>query len=145
LIHPDRQLACPTASGRDLYKLLIFYRKFQLKSTSSRLIVAHANEPVMVGDDGRDDCQAESGAALARGKIWLKDSGTDTRVDATAVVGNFKCNYATCRIEYGADYDLRAYAIVAISARSGDCVVKQVNQRAFKRFPIDANDWQRGL
>jgi hypothetical protein len=83
-----------SVSYRRFGKLLIFYRKFQLESTSPRLIVANPDEPVMVGDDSRNNSKSEPGAALARRKIGLKNSGTDTWVDASAVIGNFEHDHA---------------------------------------------------
>src|SRR5262245_44989467 len=65
---------------------LSFYRKLNDEATALGLVVAHANEGAMVGEDRRDDRQPEAGPLSFRGEIRLEESRLDLGRHARAVV-----------------------------------------------------------
>ena len=83
--------------AQNLGELLLFYRKLEDESTSSRRVVAHPDEAMMVGDDGRDDRQAEAGAALAWSKSTARKSACAAPADSRAVVAHFERDHAALR------------------------------------------------
>jgi hypothetical protein len=95
------------ASGGNLYKLLILYRKFQLESTSPGFIFPHSDGTMMVINYGRYDSQSETSATLASRKIRLEDARADAWINTDPIVRNFKHYYFICGIDCGGHCDAR--------------------------------------
>ena len=79
------------ASASCLANCCSFNRKLKDESTSARAVVAHPDEAVMVGDDGRNNRQAEPGAAC----FWSRKYGSkirdaQRRIDSGTVVAHFQ-------------------------------------------------------
>src|SRR5208282_4711324 len=99
-------------SVRQSSKLQAFYRKLEHESTSPGMVVAGPDEAVMVGDDRRDDREAEPGAAFAGRKIRLEDPGSQPRIDSRTIVADFERDHATADFQAGPHLDTRALALV---------------------------------
>src|SRR5258705_317401 len=96
---------------------LAFYRKLHDEATPPRLVVADANERMVVGKDRRDDRKAETGALFFRREIGLEEPRLHFRRHARSVVRELEANEAERLQIGGRDLDRRACAESWIGVR----------------------------
>src|SRR5262249_32994047 len=114
---------------------LALYWKFDDESTPLRLVVAHADERAVVGEDRGNDRQSESATFLFSREVGLEQTRLHLGRHARPVVGELEANQPE-RLEIRRrNLDPPALA-VAVGAR-GNGVVQHVDQRAFDPLAVE--------
>ena len=107
---------------------------------AARLVVAHADEALVIGDDRRHDRQAEPGAVGLGREVRLEDARPRLRRHADAVVGDLERAPRRARRSWRvAHLDARPLVRAASRSRAArrDGVVEHVDDRALHALAIE--------
>src|SRR5208282_3136914 len=128
----------PLVSIRFSPRLLrVSYWKLHDESTSARLVIGHPHKAVMVGDDRRDDREAQPGAARLIGKVRLENSRAQPGIDSGTVVADFQRHQPDVGAQRRSHIDPRLGAITIVGGGRADGVVEQVYERPLHSLAVD--------
>src|SRR5438309_3336957 len=124
-------------------------RKLEDETAAAREVVPHADEPVVVRDDGGHDGEPEPGAVGLGREVGLEQPRLHLRRHARAVVGDLEPHHAEARVVPRRQLDAREMdrggAAAAGLGAGGDRVVEQVEQRPLDPLTVHLELGQLGL
>src|SRR6266403_5830814 len=133
----------PSVSVQDDLLDLPFHRQLDHETAAPRLVVFDPDESLMVGDDRRDDREAETRSALLRRKVGLEETRSRVGVDTAARVRDLERHDAHPAVIARADVDARLDAVRRRQRRDG--VVEHVDDGALDALAVEREERQRRI